>query len=79
MFKSVTLPDGTLIETCVSGAVVGPSQQGGLHYGTTRLWYRLNSGEWLPSVHRNSAGFWQWVALSKTKGDFLLGEEELLL
>lgn len=47
------LPDGTTIELTRSGAVTGPDQIGGQHYGTSYLYYRVNCGPWINSPFRS--------------------------
>lgn len=50
--RTYTYPDGTL-ELRSSGAVTGPDQVGGQHYGTSYLYARLNDGPWHPVTSRS--------------------------
>lgn len=71
------LRDGSLIEWVQSGKVYGPDSPCTLNYGTTRLYVRIDGGEWLsvgPEV-RNLHRLLEWLPLCDTADDLrsLLG------
>lgn len=71
--RTYALPDGNTVEATESGRCAGPGE-GGQHYGTTYLYYRINGGPWEASNHRARHRFEEWVALSNDLKDFLEGE-----
>ena len=72
--REFVLPDGTVVELCMTGKVNGPGQKTGLCYGTNYPWYRVNGGEWRQSAQRSAMRFAEWCALCETVADFYEGE-----
>lgn len=71
---SWTLSDGTTI-TLGYGSNLPPGASG-QHIGRNYVWYKINSGEWRRSNHRNGLSFYEWVQCSENLADFMEGENQ---
>lgn len=65
------LPDGHVVEVIMCGAVNGPDQVGGLHYGTSYPYYRVDSGAWkFFGNGRSQHRIYEWLGCCETLADF---------
>lgn len=68
--RTYTYPDGTL-ELRVSSAVTGPDQVGGLHFGMSFTYARLNDGPWRRVTSRSLHSAWTLCGAAETGAEAL--------
>jgi hypothetical protein len=67
--RSYSYPDGTTLDLTSSCAVTGPDQVGGLHFGMTYTYARLNGGPWKRMTARSLHSAWTLAGAALTAAE----------